>query len=83
MNLHGKVGLSIGTIDLKERKKDMETVYGNGMTFKIKQEADGWWSVYEERSTNELIPVIQAKDREHALSHINMLERPRVSFNVL
>lgn len=61
----------------------METVYGNGMTFKIKQESDGWWSVYEEYPSGQLVPVIQAKDREHALSYINMLERPRVPFNVL
>lgn len=62
----------------------METIYGNGMTFKIKQEADGWWSIYEVNDvTKELMPVIQAKDREHALSYINLSEYPRVPFEVI
>ena len=55
----------------------METIYGNGATFKIKQENDGWWSVYRLNDvTYELDPIIQAKDREHALSYINMIEVP-------
>ena len=61
-----------------------ETIYGNGATFKIKEENDGWWSVYRENEeTRELSPVIQAKDREHALSYISMLECPKVPFNVI
>lgn len=62
----------------------METIYGNGITFKIKQEVDGWWSIYEEHPiTHELIPVIQAKDKAHALSYIHFVERPNVPFNIL
>lgn len=62
----------------------LETVYGNGITFKIKQESDGWWSVYRVHDvTNELIPVIQARDKEHALSYIHFAEMPRVPFDVL
>lgn len=62
----------------------METIYGNGITFKIRQKSDGWWSIYREHDvTKELIPVIQAKDREHALSYIHFAECPRVPFNVL
>lgn len=62
----------------------METVYGNGETFKIKQEEDGWWSVYRENEvTHELAPVIQAKDKAHALSYIHLSECPRVPFDVI
>ena len=62
----------------------METIYGHGLTFKIKQENDGWWSVYRVNDvTFELQPVIQAKDREHALSYIELAELPRVPFNVI
>ena len=54
----------------------METLYGHGATFKIKQEQDGWWSIYREHDfTRELIPMIQAKDRNHALSYIDRLEK--------
>jgi hypothetical protein len=57
----------------------METIYGNGATFKINQESDGWWSIYRVNNfTYELEPLIQAKDREHALSYIDMIEVPRV-----
>ena len=62
----------------------METIYGHGMTFKIKQEEDGWWSIYEVyEATGELVPRIQAKDRAHALHWIGMHELPRVPFNVM
>lgn len=62
----------------------METIYGHGATFKIKQESDGWWSVYRVNDvTQELIPKIQAKDREHALSYIDMIEVPRVMLQVI
>lgn len=65
----------------------METIYGNGLTFKIKQEDDGWWSIYRVHDeTFELIPLIQAADREHALFYIEMRESPRFkvkSFNEL
>lgn len=57
----------------------METICGHGLTFKIKQEDDGWWSIYRvDDDTLELIPLIQAADREHALSYIEMRESPRV-----
>ena len=62
----------------------METIYGHGATFKIKQENDGWWSVYEVNDeTHELEPKIQAKDREHALSYIDMIEVPRINLNII
>ena len=62
----------------------METIHGNGITYKIRQESDGWWSIYKEHDvTKELIPLIQAKDKEHALNYINLAECPRVPFNVL
>ena len=62
----------------------MERIYGNGIIFKIAQNDDGWWSVWEEHPiTHELIPVIQAKDKAHALSYIRLCERPNVPFNIL
>lgn len=62
----------------------METVHGHGCTFKIHQEDDGWWSIYRVHDvTFELIPVIQAADKEHAMSYIDMIEVPRVPFNIL
>lgn len=62
----------------------METIYGHGATFEIEQESDGWWSIYRVNDeTRKLKPIIQAKDREHALSYINMIEVPRVPFNVI
>lgn len=62
----------------------METIYGHGATFKIKQESDGWWSIYRVNDeTHELEPLIQAKDREHALSFIDMIEVPRVPLKKL
>lgn len=62
----------------------METIYGHGLTFKIEQGADGWWSVYRVHEvTRELIPVIQAKDKAHALSYIELAELPNVPFEVL
>lgn len=62
----------------------METIYGHGATFKIKQEQDGWWSIYRVHDfTHELIPMIQAKDRNHALSYIDRFEYISVPFNVI
>ena len=62
----------------------METIYGHGATFKIKQEKDGWWSIYRVHDfTRELIPMIQAKDMNHALSYIDRLEYISVPFNVI
>lgn len=62
----------------------MEIIYGHGATFKIKQENDGWWSVYlVNDETHELEPKIQAKDREHALSYIDMIEVPRVPLQMI
>ncbi|MGN0476717.1 MAG: hypothetical protein ACI4HM_05180 [Ruminococcus sp.] len=62
----------------------METIYGHGATFKINQEIDGWWNIYRVNEvTYELVPLIQAKDREHALSYIDMIEVPKVPFQVI
>lgn len=62
----------------------METISGHGAIFKIKQEQDGWWSIYKVHPvTYELIPVIQAADREHALAYIDMIEVPSVPFDVI
>lgn len=62
----------------------MEIIYGHGATFKIKQESDGWWSIYRVNDfTYELEPLIQARDREHALSYIDMIEVPRVPLKKL
>lgn len=62
----------------------MELVHGIGADYKIRQEQDGWWSVYRiHEFTHELISVIQASDKAHALSYISRCECIRVPFNVI
>lgn len=54
----------------------METVYKNGLTWKFETLPDGWIAIYLERpDTLELIPRIQAIDREMAMAFVAARER--------
>lgn len=49
--------------------------HANGLTFKLEQEKDGWWSIYKlHEYTGEYIPLRQARDLEHAKSYCDMIE---------
>jgi len=49
--------------------------YANGLTFKLEQERDGWWSIYRlHEYTGKYIPQLQARDLEHAKSYCDMIE---------
>lgn len=43
---------------------------------------DTWIALFE-YVNGSYIPYIQCKDKEHALSYINVLERPSVPFDVI
>ena len=49
--------------------------YANGLTFKLEQEEDGWWSIYRlNEYIGKYIPQLQAKDLEHAQNYCDMQE---------
>lgn len=49
--------------------------YANGIAWELKEECDGWWSIYKIHPvTQALIPQIQAKDLKHAYSYCAMIE---------
>ena len=54
----------------------METVYKNGLTWKFETLPDGWIAIYlEHEETHELIPRIQARNREAAMAYVAMREQ--------
>lgn len=58
--------------------------YANTFTYKIEQESDGWFSIYRyNENTSKYMPIIQAKDFEHAKSYCDMCEPIVVSLDKL
>ena len=61
--------------------KNIEYVYKNGLTWGFETLDDGWIGIYlQHEETHEWQPMIQAKDRNAALSYIQL--RERVPFGV-
>lgn len=62
----------------------MENYYANGFTYKLKQEEDGWWSIYRyNKDTGMYNPVLQARDLEHAKTWCDLCEPVPVAMNRL
>lgn len=62
----------------------MERVYANNIAYDFETLDDGWIAIYEVNTeTGERIPYIQAKDRPHAMTSVNLRERIRVPFGIL
>lgn len=59
-----------------------ENKYFNGIDYLFVTMNDGWIAVFE-CADGYYIPKTQAADEAHAASWCNMIERPRVSFNVI
>jgi hypothetical protein len=52
-----------------------EIYHANGMTFRLIQEKDGWWSIYLRNAyTGQYKKQLQAKDREHAEIYCDLCE---------
>lgn len=54
----------------------------NGIDWVFVTMKDTWIALFE-YVNGSYIPYIQCKDKEHALSYINVLERPSVPFDVI
>lgn len=55
-----------------------ENYYANGFTYKLKQEDDGWWSIYRwHEFRQEYVPIIQAKNLQKAKEYCEFCE-PKV-----
>lgn len=54
----------------------------NGIDWVLVTMKDTWIALFE-YVNGSYIPYIQRKDKEHALSYINALERPSVPFDVI
>ena len=52
--------------------------FANGINYRFYIMNDGWVAVIEMHQYQGMIPKIQSKDREHALSYIAMIEPVRV-----
>lgn len=59
-----------------------ENKYFNGIDYLFVTMNDGWIAVFE-CADGYYIPKTQAADEAHAASRCNMIERPRVPFNVI
>lgn len=55
--------------------------YINGIDYAFATMKDGWIAIFEV-DDGVYIPKTQAADEAHAISWCNMIERPRVQFNV-
>ena len=55
----------------------------NGIDWVLVTMTDGWIAIFEYDYESGYYPKIQAKDVEHAVSYISMIERPRVPLQEL
>ena len=60
----------------------VERKYINGIDYAFATMKDGWIAIFEV-DDGAYIPKMQAADEPHAVSWCNMIERPRVQFNVI
>lgn len=59
----------------------VERKYINGIDYAFATMKDGWIAIFEV-DDGAYIPKMQAADEPHAVSWCNMIERPKVAFNV-
>ena len=71
-----RAGVSKGTLFLYFQNKEenrIERVYSNKIQYIFITDEDGWISILEETETG-YIGIVQAADREHALSYVGLRE---------
>jgi len=62
---------------------DYTSEFANGISYRFYTMNDGWIAVVEMHQYQGMIPITQAKDREHALSYIAMVEPVTVPVQVI